>query len=277
LRLFICSSGFFQSEALPTRTSRLFEPSKPQNHDTEDISRWISYCYLDPQPDRVTHFIDRACTAGMLKDENVTGPIAGFLAGVLSANPELAEPLVEQMAAYSGIERSGLVLGMWFSGLHNARLLLEPLMQPESSQQAAAAQSILSRMPRELTEVPFEHGPWVLDALWGKFMATGDDAPVVRVMSALPWSTGEGDIKGDVNKLLVGKAAKWSLTSNAFQHERVMSICEAQLQSQPEEVAILLREVIEKARSQREAADPVEVAGHPFTCQMQVNFSRGAD
>lgn len=236
------------------------EPSQPE-YRVEDIGHWMSYYYLDPQPDRVTHFIDRAYTAGTLKDENVTGPIAGFLAGVLSVNPELAEPLIEQMAGYSSVERSGLVLGIWWSGLPNPQSLLAPLVRPKSSRQGLVAHKLRARLPHDLAEVSFENGPWVLDALWGKFMATGDDVPIIRIMSALPWSTGSDEAKGDVNELLIGKAARWALTSNAVQHERVMDICEAQLKSQPKKIAVILREVIEEAKSQQERANFVRVKG----------------
>lgn len=92
-------------------------------------------------------------------------------------------------------------------------------------------------------EIPLEQGPWVLDALWGYFMASGEDAPVVRIMAALAWS----EVRGDIPRLRIGGAAKWSLASNAAQHQRVMEICKAQLSTQPKEVATVLRQVVKEA------------------------------
>ena len=94
-----------------------------------------------------------------------------------------------------------------------------------------------------LLELPLERGPWVLDALWGYFMATGDDAPLARIMAALPWV----NVRGDVSRLLVGGAARWSLISNAIQHSPVMASCREQVKIQPKEVADVLREVIAQA------------------------------
>lgn len=74
-------------------------------------------------------------------------------------------------------------------------------------------------------------------------MATGDDAPVLRIISALPWI----NTKGDISKLMVGGAARCSLISNAIQHERVMAISRKALLSQPEEVRTVLAEVIANA------------------------------
>lgn len=94
-----------------------------------------------------------------------------------------------------------------------------------------------------LMELPLEQGTWVLDTLWAYFMATGDSAPVARIVSALPWV----NIKGDVPRLLVGGAAKWSLISNAIQHQLVMAACRKEVASQPKEVAEVLRGVIASA------------------------------
>ena len=74
-------------------------------------------------------------------------------------------------------------------------------------------------------------------------MATGDDAPVVRIISALPWI----NVRGDVSRLLVGGAARWSLISNAIQHKTVMATCRKELANQPKEVSEVLREVIAEA------------------------------
>ena len=74
-------------------------------------------------------------------------------------------------------------------------------------------------------------------------MATGDDAPVARIISALPWV----NIRGDVSRLMVGGAARWSLISNTIQHPLVMAKCREQLMPQPTEVADVLREVIAEA------------------------------
>ena len=103
--------------------------------------------------------------------------------------------------------------------------------------------NLLANGRPSLLELPVEQGPWVLDALWGYFMATGDDAPVVRIISALPWV----NVRGDVSRLLVGGAARWSLISNAIQHKPVMTVCRKELASQPNEVTDVLREVIAEA------------------------------
>lgn len=75
-------------------------------------------------------------------------------------------------------------------------------------------------------------------------MATGDREPVVRIIQALPWL----DVKGDTNRLLVAGAAKWSLTSNAVQHEKVMNICEGETKKQSSGVQAKLKAIIADAK-----------------------------
>lgn len=96
----------------------------------------------------------------------------------------------------------------------------------------------------EIQQIPLEQGPWVLDALWGNFMATGNAEPVARIMEALPWL----DAKGEARKLLVAGAARWSLTSYAKQHKKVMAICESEIKTQPPAVQVKLKSVISGAK-----------------------------
>ena len=102
---------------------------------------------------------------------------------------------------------------------------------------------LLANGPLGLLEIPLEQGPWVLDALWGYFMAAGDEAPVARIITALPWV----NIRGDVPRLLVGGAARWPLISNAVQHDRVMAVCRKEVTTQSTEVKVVLTEVIASA------------------------------
>jgi hypothetical protein len=53
--------------------------------------------------------------------------------------------------------------------------------------------------------------------------------------------------------LLVAGAARWSLTSNAIQHRRVLEICQEEVGKQPKEVAEKLRKIIAHAKEALEA------------------------
>jgi tetratricopeptide (TPR) repeat protein len=77
--------------------------------------------------------------------------------------------------------------------------------------------------------------------LWGSFFATGDERYVKHIMSILPWFG-----QGNAEKTLLAGTAQWSLTCNAYQHKRVLQICEKERINQPA-LKKALSEVIAKA------------------------------
>jgi len=79
-------------------------------------------------------------------------------------------------------------------------------------------------------------------------MEIGENIPVVRIISALAWL----EVKGGTNKLLVAGAARWSPTSNAVQHARVLEIRQEEAGKLPKHIAEILREIIKKAKAKLE-------------------------
>jgi hypothetical protein len=210
--------------------------------DTDALGRWITYYYAKPEPDRVAQAIRSASSKGFMKNGQKAPPFIGFIAGVISKNSSLALPLAEQLKSLPVVDQPVLILGIWYSAYPEAKPLLERLRKSMPKHQEMIDNLLANGRP-SLLELPLEQGPWVLDALWGYFMATGDEAPIARIISALPWV----NVRGDVSRLLVGGAARWSLISNAIQHKPVMTTCRKELASQPKEVTDVLREVIAEA------------------------------
>ena len=213
----------------------------------EDFSQWLTFYYQKPEPDRVPDAIRYMSKSGVLDNDKAISPIFGFLSGTFRNNPEKMASWVSQVDSLKEQHLGVVVLGVWYAALpesqKTAYALLEkhPKLKPNF-------EFLYKGAPMTVEQIPLEQGPWVLDALWGKFMATGDGAPVERIISTLPWI----DVKGDINRLLVGGAARWSLTSNAVQHKRVLEICEGAEKTQSTEVAVKLVEVIKNARKELE-------------------------
>jgi hypothetical protein len=93
-----------------------------------------------------------------------------------------------------------------------------------------------------------------LDDYWAAFVATGDKVHVEKVISALPLV----EVRGDVDRLMIGGAAKWSLSSNAYQHSRVLEICKAAAMVAEEPGKKLLNEIIAEAEKERAKNPPPE-------------------
>lgn len=208
--------------------------------DMQDMGRWMTYYYENPEPAKVMDALIFADSSKLFDDSRRMSPMVGFVAGAVSKNPELAEILSSSLPRLSEKAQQVVVLGVWYSDYPGASQVLSRIQLAYPSLKSGI-DALLASKRLSVFDVPLERGPWVLDMLWGNFMATGDSAPVVRLISALPWSTA----KGDVGKLLVGGAAKWSLRSNAAQHARVLAVCRSEADlAKKGLLADLLREVI---------------------------------
>ncbi len=212
----------------------------------EDLSRWMTHHYRNPEPDRFVEAVRLMARSGMLDSERTKAPAFGFIAGIVRKHPDRLAAWAKQLADLNDVQMGVVVLGIWYADVPASKKTVSEILAARSG--LAENLSLLSEgSPMPITKIPLEQGAWTLDANWGAFLASGDSEPVVRIMSALPWI----NVKGDVNKLATAGAARWSLTSNAVQHARVFDICESEIAKQPPEVAAELETIVAEARKQR--------------------------
>lgn len=212
----------------------------------EDISKWLTFYYQTPDPARIPEAIEYMSQSGMLNKKNAIAPIFGFIAGAFKNNPDRVGEWVEMLNSVKEEHLGAVVLGLWYANLPESQALAYTMLDKHPSLNSEFA-FLREGSPMSVEEIPLEQGPWVLDALWGNFLATGKKEPVERIMAALPWI----DIKGNINKLMIGGAARWSLISNAVQHDRVFEFCQTSIATQPQDVIPKLREVLDNASKER--------------------------
>lgn len=223
----------------------LSQPSQAAFKSMEALSQWTTFYYQNPKPTELPDFIEYLSKSGMLDNQNALSPIFGFLAGTFKNNPEQITPTLNKITAINTSHTGVVVLGIWYANLPDSKKIVYGIL--ESNQNIKKDFEFLyTGNPMAIEKIPLEQGPWVLDSLWGNFMATGNKAPVQRLISALPWV----DIKDDIGRKMVGGAAQWSLTSNAIQHPLVLTICEQSVTEVSFEVAEKLRQVIENAKKE---------------------------
>ena len=88
--------------------------------------------------------------------------------------------------------------------------------------------------------------PAHLDMLWSDFFATGEAAPITKIISALPLRD-----SGAPPAVLLSETAEWSLTSNSLQHKRVDQICRAELAHSEGTTRRLLERIVENVDRER--------------------------
>jgi len=213
----------------------------------EEVSKWLTFYYQAPSPDRMPATIEYMSRSGMLDNKNAMAPIFGFISGVFKDKPMKVAGWIDRLGSLKDEHLGVVVLGLWYANLPESQRLTYEILDkhPKLNEQFAF---LRKGSPMPIDKIPLKNGPWVLDALWGNFMATGRKKPIERIMAALPWV----DVKGDTSRLLVGGAAQWSLTSNAVQHDLVFKFCEAAIKTQPKDIALKLQEVLEVARKERQ-------------------------
>jgi len=215
---------------------------------TEDqLSEWLMYYYLHPRPDLVVSATQFMSTQGALQKANVEMPFCVFLANVFAANAAKVETWFGELRTGAENQKSALALVLWMAGTSGSQDLLKSL----SREGPAGFQKYVNELVADDHRPDFLHDeikdPGFLDALWASFFASGDERYVKRIISALPLV----QEKSDIERMLIGGAARWSLASNAYQHPKVMQICEAQLKELPAEQRAALAEVVQSAREQQ--------------------------
>ena len=225
--------------------SSFVTPVNAAFNSPEEINSWVTYYYITPEPSKIPDAIEYMSQVGWLDDKNSIAPIFGFLAGGFTANPKQVSGWVDRLSSLNESHLGVVILGLWYSSLPDSQQRTYEFLDkhPNLKQEYSY---LYKGSPMAIEEIPLEQGTWVLDVLWGNFSATGSKTPIIRIMSTLPWV----DIKGDINRLMIGGAAQWSLTSNAVQHQRILGFCETEVSAQPQDVADKLRHIIESAKKE---------------------------
>ena len=188
---------------------------------------WMTFYYKAPSPDSFTKQVRAMADKGLLKDDNAQAPIIAFLSQVMSANPKRIPDWIDEASDLDEKQHNTLLAAAWYSDTEEARDLFKK--QKRDAYLKQKAPDILK------IEV---NNPSTLDMLWGYFMATGDSAPIRRIVSALSLSKYSGALdrfktsektekdKKEAYLEVTFQAAQWSLESNCKTHPRVLEHCE---------------------------------------------------
>jgi hypothetical protein len=207
----------------------------------EQVGEWLTYYYLHPRRDLAASALRQMSQEGYLADPSVNSSMAAFFGRLMAADPTLVAELVEVARQGSEDQQFAVANALWQAGTKEAQAALVSMSELGSDRLVRYVAELRAdpRHPDYLHDAV--DSPAILDACWASFFATGDPAYVHRIIEVLPWA----EIRGDVAKLLIGSAARWSLASNAIQHPRVLEICEARLASGPDTA---LEEIVAAAK-----------------------------
>ncbi|WP_395736814.1 hypothetical protein [Prosthecobacter sp.] len=189
---------------------------------------WLTTYYKAPTPDAFSEEVRALVDQGVLKNENSQPPLVAFLSRVMAANPTRIAGWLEEFSDLAKEQRQILLAAAWYSDTDEAREVFQKEKQ----------EVFLKKRAPNILEMEVNN-PSALDMLWGYFMATGDAAPIHRIVTALSLAKHAGALerfktseKTDKDKETAYldatfQSAMWSLQSNCTTHPRVLEHCEA--------------------------------------------------
>lgn len=187
--------------------------------EIEDIEAWLTEFHRNPDPQRVPMAIVQCSTDGMFEK---AGHVAtAFFAEVFRLYPDRVEDWVESTRDLPEDHRHWLCISVWWSQCTNWEGILESFRPDAGEAFEASLDEYLARTPQPILES--ELSPSTLDGLWVSYFASGNPAYVEKITTALTLDHGEED---GLESLMIYGAARWSLASNARQHEEVKAVLE---------------------------------------------------
>lgn len=213
--------------------------AQPDASAKSDVSaeHWLNSYYRHPRPERFVPAMFELSREGWF-DEPGRVPVAiGFVASLFQQNPEQVDGWLRHCRALPPAHQRLIISALWYSGHAKGPVYLAAYARTTGPDVRAGLERALAA-PADL------HGAPVLSNTsaqlqWGVFLATGEAAPIRAILAAL----------GTEGR--VGSELRWALARHAQQHDRVLAICRAELDRQPNEVQGALRAVIHQAEARR--------------------------
>lgn len=209
----------------------------------EEFNEWFTYYYMHPAPERIPDGIRYYCDSSMFEKANTHMPMAAFYTALLKEDNDLMRSVCKSITA-DGSDNSKVFLlnVLWLANTAESRKLMDAAKSEwKSDEMRDLIVRIEKQKPDNILSAPVKD-PARLDMLWGTFLATGKAEPVKKIISVLHLAEDGHDME-----LILGSAAKWSLTSNARQHKRVSEICEEEAKKSTEPTKRLLETVVREA------------------------------
>ncbi len=210
----------------------------------EAIQHWIKNYRTAPDPMPLPTAVKAMSRLGIFREVDNAGIYFGFVAGVIGANPQLADKLLGEMFPVPPEDQIVVVRAIAWSGLPEWKALMGRFVERMPARRVLIERHMYGKLPG-LMALPLDENPAGIDALWGYYYATGAPEPIRRLISTLGWSTDEKD----VDKLTAGNMIKLTLGINATRDLELMTILKREAIHQTKATARPLADVIEAAET----------------------------
>jgi len=220
-------------------------PKSLSKAEMEELNRWFTYYYKYPQPEFIEEKVKAMVAAGFFDNSNAVAPLIMFFAEVFRQNENLLIKWEKTFVSLPPKYKNYLAYALWQSNTETGKTIVKRWGERDPS-----IKEIQSNDPFDLKKIPV-NSPAILDMFWGSFMASGDTVYVDRIISVLTYPTDLEQQDERLKNLMIVNSAKWSLTSNAFQHDLVYQTCNKYVDSEDHKLREAIIEVLSGADKQR--------------------------
>lgn len=200
---------------------------------------WLETYYQNPQPNRLPAAVAELSSSGYFEQKGHIPLAIGFLSTVFAQNPNRVDEWLFAMDDLPVSTQRLVACALWQSGNPKGADLLANLAEDSSIRRKVLNLAASRSLAVENTPVLSTQS---MNLQWGAFLASGSEKPVVAILEAM----GE--------RPSLDADARVAIAQNAAAHPRVMEICRAQLDRQPESVRAEVRAALNQAAASKPGA-----------------------
>ena len=200
---------------------------------------WISQYYKNPQPELLVKRAYILSDMGYFEGEGQPAQAVGFFAAIFAQHPEKVDGWISSFRGLPAKHQRLLASAAWLASQPRGASRLQELSTGSDS---AALADLVSQKPTSLAHATVQSQSSMY-MQWGAFLATGQENHIIAILTAV----------GEKAPGLA-ESARLSLAMNAAQDDRVMEICQTQLDKQPKDVQEVLRAAINEAANKTPAS-----------------------
>ena len=212
------------------------------------LNQWTTYYYKIKHSDQDAENIKAMFQLGFFKNQTAIAPLIMFFAELFRQNETKLLSWEKTLHTIPKNDSSYILVALWQANTPNALKILN--RWPDKSA-APIIKKIKAHPPLNLKTIPID-SPTVLDMLWSTFMASGNPIYVERIITRLASKKTKNKKEENLKNTIIIGAAKWSLTSNAFQHDLVLRTCQKFTKSNHPEIKKAMVEIVEKVKKRKE-------------------------
>jgi len=215
--------------------------------DLNDFTDWVTNYYRHPEPQYLFDAFEYGSNSQEIANAGSRSHLAAFFASSLRGDS------TQQSFFYSQLKETtnedfiyGFGLTLWLIHTEYSLGLLQKFLNLTQVKKYQKEFEVITKAkyPDILADPIISSAQ--LDILWADFFATGNEKSVIRIISVLK------DLNStEPSSKMIAGSAKWSLTSNAIRHDRVLSICKTQKENSELDLRKALEEIVKTAIKER--------------------------